>query len=152
MKTHVLTLSKAFAKTHPRAGEPTNFERAFLYGVKKHTIRENYDFWQKRFEQIEAGEAQLSVRQWSGRPYASKQEVIRNLTRADGIGLEMIRRDLHGNAFLIGQDEAIKPARLVAANDGLTMEDFRQWFAGMQVGVPYALIYFNAFRYNRQQP
>ena len=78
MKTYVLTLSKVFPDYHRRKGEPTNFRAAFNAGQpfkkdadtfcefpKLHTIRGNYEIWEKRFEQIERGEAQLSIRQWS---------------------------------------------------------------------------------------
>lgn len=103
MITYYLTLSQVFPSTHARAGEPTNFEAAFRAGQvfnrgseclyrhpKLHTIRANYEFWAKRFEKIEAGEACLSIRQWVGKPYGkgSTQREIARLTREDGIGLQ----------------------------------------------------------------
>lgn len=76
MKTYVLTLSKVFPKTHKRAGEPTDFELLFKdnnYFDKIHTIRANYPLWKQRISEIQAGRAVLSVRQWTGNPYRSKQ-------------------------------------------------------------------------------
>ena len=69
MKTYYLTLSKVFPSTHAKAGMNTCFEEK-LRVYKLHTIRANYDFWKKRFEQIAAGKACLSIRQWVGKPLA----------------------------------------------------------------------------------
>lgn len=82
MKTYYLTLSQVFPATHARAGQPTGF-RENLFKTKLHTIRANYEFWKNRFEQIEKGEACLSIRQWTGKPYRSKQVEIARLTRED---------------------------------------------------------------------
>lgn len=62
MKTYVLTLSKVFPAYHIKKGEPTNFKDAFNAGQvfnrgaeclyrhpKLHTIRGNYELWEKRF-------------------------------------------------------------------------------------------------------
>ena len=103
MKTYVITLSRNFPAKHPRHGEPTNFDiqtaNAFLkmnmksvglqqVGMKLHTIRTNYDLWCKRFDQIYAGKACISLRYWTGKPYHSKQTEIVKLTKEDGIGLQ----------------------------------------------------------------
>lgn len=112
MKTYYLTLSKVFPATHPRKGEQTYFKEQFEIAIGKiagvqildengryfsailnpklHTIRANYELWRKRFEQIERGEACLSIRQWMGKPYASKQQEIARLTKEDGIGLQRL--------------------------------------------------------------
>lgn len=70
MKTYVITLSKKFPATHKRHGEPTYFWERFsspsFTRPKLHTIRANFDLWYKRFEKIVAGEACLSVREWTG--------------------------------------------------------------------------------------
>lgn len=39
VKTYVLTLSKQFMTTHPKAGQPTDFFEKIKAGIKKHTIR-----------------------------------------------------------------------------------------------------------------
>ena len=101
MKTYVLTLSKFFPYNHVRKGERTLFEKAIKEWIvfkgesfypypKIHTIRSNYELWLERFQEIEKGNAQLSIRQWSGIPYRSKQEKICNLTKADGIGMQKL--------------------------------------------------------------
>ena len=62
MKTYVLTISLVFPTTHPRKGDHTCFVGAIKSGAKKHSIRKNYSLWEKRFQKINRGEAQLSVR------------------------------------------------------------------------------------------
>ena len=89
MKTYILMLSKSFPAQHPRKGEPTGFREAFRK-TKLHTLRANYALWAKRFEEIAAGKACLSVRQWTGAPYRSKQKELARLTREDGIGIQRL--------------------------------------------------------------
>ena len=102
-------LSKAFPSTHPRKGEPTRFFDKFLAGQalsregwlvdpKLHTIRANFPLWAKRIAEIQRGEAVLSVRQWLGAPYRSKQITIATLTAEDGVGLQQLT-DLDTNAY-----------------------------------------------------
>lgn len=156
MKTYVLTLSKVFPVRHKRAGQPTDFERAFMAGLgyamggKLHTIRSNYELWAKRFEKIAAGEAALSIRQWTGKPYGkgSTQREIALLTREDGIGLQ--KMTVAGTC--IGYhptfvDGVSVPSKTLAANDGLSESDWRNWFGGYKTLEPLAVIQFTKFRY-----
>lgn len=164
MKTYVLTLSKVFPAYHRRKGEPTNFRAAFNSGQpfkkdadtfcefpKLHTIRANYELWAKRFEQIERGEAQLSICQWSGKPYHSKQEIICNLTKADGIGIQKM---------VVAGCATIHPkfvggcsvdCKTLAHNDGLSEVDWRNWFERYDLTEPLAVIHFTKFRYRYEQ-
>ena len=104
MKTYVITLSKRFPTGHNRAGEPTHFWEKFIKGrdnysciyrdfwettiPKIHTIRANYPLWKKRIAEVERGEACLSIRQWTGKPYRSKQVEIARLTKEEGVGIQ----------------------------------------------------------------
>src|SRR5690554_4930802 len=101
MTTYVITLSRTFPGTHPRKGEQTLFVAMLIevlkwnpdnpkLGGKLHTIRGNFPLWEKRFKKIEKGEACLSLRYWSEKPYRSKQVEFARLTREDGIGLQKI--------------------------------------------------------------
>ena len=113
MITYTLMLSQRFPAKHPRKGELTEFatkvknamtcitcaticscvcdpDCQYYKKAKFHTIRANYDLWQKRFEKIKAGKACLSIRQWEGAPYKSKQIEIARLTREDGVGLQSL--------------------------------------------------------------
>ena len=66
MKTFVLTVSRVFPKTHKRAGKQTWFVEKInqagmpvsdetIMGKKIHTIRANYELWEKRAMQINDG-------------------------------------------------------------------------------------------------
>lgn len=66
-------VSRTFPATHPRKGEATGFIDKVATGEKRHTIRGNYKLWKHRIEQVKAGKAYLSLRYWTGKPYASKQ-------------------------------------------------------------------------------
>lgn len=160
MKTYYLTLSQVFPKYMPNAGEPTNFEAAFNAGQdtpsgdtfakyrKLHTIRANYEFWKKRFEKIESGEAVLSIRQWVGKPYGkgSKQREIARLTREDGIGIERLTFDRSPHLL---PNVDYKPVGVgnLANNDGLSLDDWKEWFKGYDLSKPLAIIHFTKFRY-----
>lgn len=149
MKTYVLTLSKAFPATHPLRGEPTGFREAFRK-TKLHTIRANYRLWKKRIADVQRGEAVLSVRQWSGRPYRSKQVTIATLTAEDGVGLQQLT-DIDTNAYCfypcVRIDKRDIDKVLVAKNDGLSLDDWREWFKNYDLSKPLAIIHFTKFRY-----
>ena len=162
-KKYVITLSQVFPVTHIRKGEPTGFKDKFLAAIGKedgdwlklHTIRANYELWKKRFEEIEAGKACLCIRQWSGKPYCSKQVEIVRLTREDGIGIQELKIDkfpvedctaLYGfvNGHTQNHNEFFET---LAHNDGLAFADWYEWFKGYDLSKPLAIIHFTKFRY-----
>lgn len=169
MKTYVITLSKVFPQIHPERGKETHFNTYFqnarmcvkchetkhgmcmgecaIGGAKLHTIRANYGLWATRFEQIAAGEACLSVRQWSGAPYRSKQVEIARLTCKDGIGLQMLSfaPSYSLTTPFVGTRRLEREA--LAANDGLSTKDWENWFYHYDLTKPLAIIHFTKFRY-----
>ena len=159
MKTYVITLSQVFPSTHARAGEPTFFRDKLHaaitgneeYWRKVHTIRANYELWKKRFEKIEKGEACLSVRYWTGKPYCSKQVEIARLTKEDGIGLQSLV--CNGYAWFYDTEDGtkffteVKGLENIAYNDGLSFEDWKEWFKNYDVSKKLAIIHFTKFRY-----
>ena len=151
MKTYYLTLSKVFPSTHAKAGMNTYFEEQLIQHTKLHTIRANYEFWKKRFEQIAAGEACLSIRQWVGKPYgkgSTQREIVR-LTREDGIGIQKLRIYEHEPLPVVYADRYTTPVdwQELAANDGLSLSDWREWFKNYDHSKPLAIIHFTSFRY-----
>ena len=172
MKTYVLTLSKTFPAKHPRKGEPTNFNSQLLnavwrahnmsvgfpqLGMKLHTIRANYELWSKRFKQIDAGKAILSIRYWSGKPYHSKQMEICKLTKEDGIGLQKLEfkellsfAGIKKSYELYIDGEIVSKIMPLANNDGLSYEDWLAWMTKApkaDLSKPLAIIHFTKFRY-----
>ena len=165
-KTYVITLSRNFPARHPEAGKPTYFDKKVLNAVweahrcttqfpsvgnKLHTIRANYLLWEKRFKEIRANRAILSVREWTGKPYCSKQRVICNLTAADGIGLQILEFELKEKGVrhldLATIDGKWANTEDVAQNDGLTFPDWLAWFRSYDLTKPMAIIHFTNFRY-----
>ncbi len=162
MRTYILTLSKVFPKTHKRAGEPTEFKEAFWNGQpfkkeeafskyrKLHTIRKNYVFWKKRMWEINHGQAQLRIAQWIDKPYRSKQEEITTLDSDDLMTVQKLtfQRDVDDNLLFFIDD---RPAEItieqLAANDGLSLDDWMEWFKNYDRSEPMAIIQFTKFRY-----
>ena len=154
-KKYVLMISKTFPATHRRAGENTEFAHQIEIGMKIHTIRKNYYLWEHRMKKILAGEAELHLRQWEGKPYKSKQMPLKVLTAQDGIGIEELVFDDDGYPFirqfpkdgLFANDyDPIEPFELVW-NDGLTKEDWDEWFKNCNKEESMVIIHFTDFRY-----
>lgn len=139
MKTYVLMLAKQYPKDHFLQDVETNFPDKIRTGWKIHTIRQNYPLWEKRFDKINKGEAQISVRYWTGKPYRSKQVELFLFKKEDGIGLQ----ELYLKA--LGGKEQIET---LAYNDGLGYKEFLDWFRNVDAFKPLALIHFTKFRYN----
>lgn len=134
----VLILSWKFPKSHARRDQLTEFLARYKRREKIHTIRENAKGYFK------AGDA-VSVRQWTGQAYRSKQLQI----GTDKLGLEPVRivnasNGLH--AFVGG--ERIDVNELIR-NDGLTQNDFREWFfpGGTFGEFRGDILHFTEFRY-----
>lgn len=158
MKTYVITLSRHFLANHKRAGEETHFKEKFLLGqgltdydtpsmAKLHTIRANYPLWEKRIKEVQGGRAVLSIRQWMGKPYRSKQVEIARLTAENGVGIQMLR--FLGGNFNGGYiRNGVYPSdKILAKNDGLLLADGEAWFRDYDLSKPLAIIHFTKFRY-----
>ena len=171
VKTYVLTVSRYFPKTHKRAGEPTCFVEKilseqiacglisknevekyepfsmFVFNTdtsKIHTVRANYPLWKKRIEQVQKGDAILSIRYWSGKPYNSKQIEFCQFDKNSGVGIQKLDDPTNFvfapvNGIPINWDE-------VAKNDGLSFDDFCDWFK-VRKSEPMAIIHFTHYRY-----
>lgn len=163
MITYVLIISEFFPKTHPKAGQPTGFITSIENKTKLHTIRGNYGLWKKRFEKIDKGEACLSVRVWSGKPYNSKQKEVFNFTKSDGIGIqrcfsligdEFVCKDRPNsiickrpNSIIVEEYAFYVKKNIISKNDGLIELDFKNWFKDHDDELDMAIIHFTDFRY-----
>jgi hypothetical protein len=156
-----MPVSVKFPAKHKRSGEPTNFVEKIkasrglvqLNGFSKiHTIRANYDLWAKCFEKINKGEAVLELYYWSGKPYNSKSVTICQLGKDDGIGMQKIEFDPKEILKPFVEDVYINnvsfiDSELIAKNDGLSLDDFKEWFKGYDISKQMAIIHFTPFRY-----
>lgn len=146
IKTYVITLSQHFLATHKRAGEPTDFKEKFLNGEKIHTIRANYPLWEKRVKEVQEGRAVLSIRQWTGKPYRSKQVEIAMLTAENDVGVQKL--EFYNNTLGLCHIGIVYQRKYeLAHNDGLSFEDWEEWFKGYDLSKPMAIIHFTKFRY-----
>ncbi len=151
LKIHVLMVSEKFPVHHKKKGQPTNFQDYILAKVKIHTIRSNYELWKKRVDEVNAGVAILSVRQWTGLPYRSKQIEIAQFNNSSGIGVQkLLKMEFNPDRFVLlcNDDEGLvnHHYRRLATNDGLKVEDFKEWFK-TPVSEPMAIIHFTDYRY-----
>ena len=175
MKTYVIMLSQTFPANHPRRGEETKFKQQIINAIfvnqgwnkiaaypergdKLHTIRANYDLWKKRIDEVQRGEACLSLRQWEGKPYRSKQIEFARLTNQDGVGIQQVNINLDCYDAHKSVDWFIpKPIKktefcwfngtAIAYNDGLLIQDWVNWFKDYDLSKPLAIIHFTKFRY-----
>ena len=162
MKTYNIMLSKHFPATHPKKGEPTFFRDKLLAAVfkdttqwqKLHTIRANYPLWKKRIEEVERGEAEICLRQWTGKPYRSKTVEVTRLRQEDGVGIQKLTfdkdRDGMSVLHLYNIDGCFPGMRQLAHNDGLSVEDWKAWFRGYDLSQPMAVIHFTPWRYTAE--
>ncbi len=171
IKRYRLGVSRMFPVTHPRKGEKTYFEdkilkrysdfNNFLGWQKIHTIRANYPLWEKRMAEIQAGRAVIELFYWAGKPYHKDengvgQVVFARLDKDSGCGLQKLYFEV-GNMYFpsvtVIEHEINKLKRfkggveLLAKNDGLSLEDFKAWFAKYDLSKDMAIIHFTKFRY-----
>ena len=157
IKTYNIMLSKVFPVTHQRKGEPTFFSQKVQAAKfptvypnetpKLHTIRANYPLWEKRIAEVQSGNAEICLRQWTGKPYRSKTVEIMRLTADDGVGIQCLT--FYDNRIIYPTvDNNYQPSiKEISANDGLSKDSWIEWFRGYDLSQPMAIIHFTNFRY-----
>ncbi len=159
----VIIFSRTFPAYHPRKGEHTFFVEKFLKGFEKENwYADNlYDVGQKlgfpyadvflnrvdsmqpKNHTIRAGHRwkvgdKFSPRIWSGKPYRSKQIVI-----APDIEIKNVWdfKLIGGHCFTSWKeylnDDDLK---IIAKNDGLSLDDFIAWFNNFSKNCEYQII------------
>lgn len=157
IKTYNIMLSKVFPVTHQRKGEPTFFSQKVQAAKfptvypdetpKLHTIRANYPLWEKRIAEVQSGNAEICLRQWTGKPYRSKTVEIMRLTADDGVGIQCLT--FYDNRIIYPTvDNNYQPSiKEISTNDGLSKDSWIEWFRGYDLSKPMAIIHFTNFRY-----
>ena len=140
----ILKIAKNFLAYHKRAGQATDFEAKIKAKEKLHTIRPNYEAWKKKIEKVKNGESELIVEQWSGLPYRSSPELLFKYDDKDDIDVSKLTYE-EGKGLVVN-DEVIVPTEILAKNDGLTLQEFEDWFKVFPTE-PMAILHFNSFRY-----
>ena len=119
---------------------------------KLHTLREKYDTWKYRIDEVNAGNAVLSVRKWSKKPFCSKQVELFLFDKDSGIDVQKALFVDSLSMVAIGNIEKNKVMSIeyktISNNDGLSEQDFWDWFKGYDLSKPKAIIHFTQkFRY-----
>lgn len=152
---YVMMIARNFLATHPRKGQPTNFIESIENRNKIHTIRGNFELWEKRMAKLQKGEAYISLRYWSGLQRKSTQIEFKKLFAADNVGIEKLifekvefisAKTMLTGILDIGYKSPID-LKTLANNDGLSLDDFNDWFASANFAEPMAIIHFSNFRY-----
>ena len=121
--------------------------------IKIHTCRRNYELWAKRIKEVQEGKAILSLRYWQderGRSVKGNEQVeFARLGKDSGVGVQKLSFDegsLMQTYANINNDYNVNIWNL-AKNDGLSIEDFKDWFKNYDLSKPMAIIQFTEFRY-----
>ena len=113
-----IMFSRVFPAYHPRSGGSTGFVDLILTGEKKHTIRSG-NRWK-------VGD-KFSPRIWIGRPRYTTQRIIADDKTV--LKIWSFTRDLFAPKFYLnGHPVSEQLLSEIAANDGLTVDDFKAWF------------------------
>jgi hypothetical protein len=164
IKIYPLFISKRFPANHPRHWQQTyfvekvckalNIETAedcsgelseSAYPAKIHACSINYELWEKRIDEVNAGRAVLSLRVWKGVPLHSSQMEIALLDKDSGIGVQKLKFQDHILCPVIGRTSL--EITDIAPNEGLSDKDFCSWLARYDLRYPLAVIHFTKFRY-----
>lgn len=175
IKRYRLSISRTFPMTHPRKGDDTFFiekikrKQCNMFldeccnndcnisgeGIKLHTIRGNYPRWEKIMADVQAGRAVIELFYWSDKPYRSTQVVFVTLDKNSGCGvqeLDLSVFNMFGLCMIMFNTEYSRGARQISTkslikNDGLSVQDFRDWFKKADLSESMAIIHFGKFRY-----
>lgn len=148
-------VSRVFPAYHPRKGEETNFPQYIAENKKETTVRPNYERWRQKADAINRGDAVLSVRIWTGKPYCSPQKEISELSKIEVQKVHIYQvvktfpcgwlKDFHVNIFIENSVMPLRHAFKFAYRDGLSLADFQAWFK--KPAEDMALIHFGNFKY-----
>lgn len=154
--SRIITFSRYFPAYHPRKGEPTYFVEGLWESIRnnENINSPQYQFmkfesdimrwkqYQPKHHTIRAGNRwkvgdKFSPRVWSGKPYNSKQIIIAPDIEIKKVwDIEIVSHVgwteyiLNGTAVYFN---IIQFAERLAANDGLNITDFMDWFNPHQI-------------------
>ena len=167
-----LGIRRTFPTTHPQKGKPTYFVEKIQLGLglitelpgdcvidlepKLHILRANNIFrtnvplWKKRMEEVMSGHAIIELFYWEGNPCSNKQVVFAVLDKDSGCGVQKIylKREFFKTNWVVDQSEfQDQLLSTIAKNDGLSLDDFKEYFKSYDLSKPMEIIQFTKFRY-----
>ena len=128
-----------------------NCKKIECKGIKFHTCRINLKLWKKRIDEVNSGDAVLVLYEWTDKPYRSKTNELFRFDKDSGIGVQKLifqqssldfPRVIRDNNAVV----ALNPT-VLAKNDGISIQYFKDWFKGYDLSKPMAIIHFTKFRY-----
>lgn len=162
-KKVVVMLTKVFFSEHPKSGQETHFADLVKAGKKIHTCRDNFNYWAEKIASLKRTGGVLSVRQWSGKPYRSPQEIVVEIPASKvGVSELIVERIFIPSVHLRPSEMTAYKASIgdtqidikkLAKNDGFSYEgDFVSFinplFNKYQRNIiRLAIIHFNEFEY-----
>ncbi len=140
--SRVITFSRFFPKGHPKEGQPTYFVEKIWAGLADQTDRmqgsvdmdwHEYYNGVPKWHTIRAGNRWkvgdfFSPRYWTGKPYASKQALITEPIEIVKIWDITIGMWDQCSYSLTINGKQFGDMKLLAQNDGLSLDDFMGWF------------------------
>lgn len=144
--------SRMFPTTHSRRGEPTRFIEKVMLGEKIHCIRRQHDRWKHLAEKTEKSRYDISLCQWSATPRRSKPHQVGLFSGTIGVQrVQMLYFHETDNIIITVDGNIDVPVETMAANEGLSVNDFKEWFFGKnRTGNDEyngCIIHFTKFRY-----
>ena len=92
---------------------------------------------------MKSGKAELVLKQWEGRPYHSTPNKLSIYDDKDDVDVSKLTKTADG--FFVNDTIKVEP-EILAKNDGLSLQDFEDWFKVFPTE-PMAIIHLNSFRY-----
>lgn len=169
-----IILEKYFSESHQRTkrSRPTHFRDSFLLALncpdcpntlnldktadsqcencprvglhpKLHLVKSNFPIWSKWISEVNAGKATLSIKQWVGSPQKSIRETLIKFDSTSNIGVQKIRYRYGWEVDCPNRYDSHE----LAANNGMSLEDWQAIFCNADRSKPMAIIHFTDFRY-----
>lgn len=125
-----IMFSRLFPTTHSRRGEPTRFIEKVMLGEKIHQIRRSYDKWKILADKTNEKRYSISLCQWAATPRRSKHVEIGLLESRIGVQRIVMQYNAKADSVLATVDDKEVPIETLAENEGLSVNDFKDWFFG----------------------
>ena len=127
----------------PKSGKETRED--VVKAVKKlpDKAKEGIETVKEKIEEVKSGKSELVLKQWEGRPYHSTPKKLFIFDAKDDVEVSKLTKTADG--FFVNDTKKVEPEDL-AKNDGLSLQDFEDWFKVFPTE-PMALIHLTGFRY-----
>jgi hypothetical protein len=166
IKKHKLNIRNIFPEEHSKAGKETFYAHKIIgivsgikqtnnYGEKIHVVEQNYDYWKKRIDMVNCGDAVLDLYCYFGDDFRKFHTFDKNsgldiqklgFFKNSNLPFVSITTTSHGGRAMSATLREIDINQL-AENNGLSLQDFQEWLNISDCSKPLAIIHFTKFRY-----